>query len=227
MRYLAAVLGLFLGIVAGVALLAWNPLMWPGVLTGDTAARRTYGGESFRGMDGSVADLLGLAPEAGTAEPRAGGPLPGATLSGVRIGMVRLPSGAGSPAALAVKVSVIDGSNALWRARLGTDDYWNIFWPGEGSVFAAGYSNAWPLVRDRLALLVGVAQGADDGSPLRLLSAPPPAGVWTGVIGASGRYAGYVGGIREWRGVSSDQVAGQVAEQAIEIKVVPPPVVTR
>lgn len=227
MRVLSVFLGLLLGLVAGVVLVAWNPLAWSrglAALPADVAPRHAYSGDNFRGMAGDLADLLGTGLKRGRQESGAGGgPLRGATLAGVRIGIVRLPSGGGGPAALAVKVSVIDASNALWRAQLGTDDYWNIFWPGEGSVFAAGYSNAWPIVRDRLLSLAGL----DGRLQEYALSAPPPAGAWTGVIGASGRYAGDVGEIREWQTAVANQATGLQLDRAMAIKVVPPPVVTQ
>lgn len=225
MRFLGAILGLLSGVVAGVVLVAWNPLTWSrnlSPLDSDAAPRRAYSDDNFRGIDGSIDDLLGLGQKKEPKDSRSGrGPLPGTTLSGVRIGIVRLPSGAGSPAALAVKVSTIDAGNSLWLGQLGTDDYWNVFWPGEGSVFAAGYGNSWSIIRNRLLAFVGIPP-ADRGSANdQALSAPPPAGMWTGVIGASGRYTGYVGEIREWQaGVAGDQ------QRSVAIKVVPPPVVS-
>ena len=85
-------------------------------------------------------------------------------LANLRIGIIVLPAGDGRPAALAVKVSTLTEQNSLWRAQLGTLDYWNIFWPGEGSVFASGYSNYWPLMQDGfLAMFPGGGEASEPG----------------------------------------------------------------
>lgn len=225
MRLLGALLGLLCGVIAGTALVVMNPLTWARDTTPRAidVPRRAYSWDNYRGMNGNVADLLGWGRKAGNGpgdDPGDGQrSLHSQALDNVRIGIIRLPSGNGSPAALAVKVSTIDSNNALWRAQLGTDDYWNIYWPGEGSVFAAGYSNFWPIARDRLWSLAGLP-AADDGSVRDYaLSAFRPDGAWTGVVGASGRYAGYTGEIREWWAGELDRTLG--------ITVVPPPVVAR
>ncbi|MEZ5565759.1 MAG: hypothetical protein R3F24_09680 [Gammaproteobacteria bacterium] len=234
MRLFSALLGLILGVLAGTALLLANPLTWfSGLapLPDDIASPRAYSWEDFRGMDGGVADLLGLDLAAGSGPNKEHDNAQRAfrkpALAGVRTGIVVLPAGDGSPAALAVKVSTIDSANNLWRAQLGTDDYWNIFWPGEGSVFAAGYSNLWPLARDRFLPFGQQPEPGTDGAGPFALSAPEPTGGWTGVIGAAGRYAGYTGEIREWLSAPDTSPASGRLNRALALKVIPPPVVAR
>jgi len=192
MRWLIGILGLVLGIVAGAALLLFNPLMVRGPLASlkaNLVPDKSYRMDDYRGMSPDLNSLL--RGGAGSGENALAAP----ALANLRIAIIVLPAGDGRPAALAVKVSTVAEQNSLWRAQLGTLDYWNIFWPGEGSVFASGYSNYWPLVQDRfLAMIPGTNAGAE--SAYRL-SAPPPAGQLTGVNGAAGRYAGYIGEIRE------------------------------
>jgi hypothetical protein len=142
-------------------------------------------------------------------------------LAKLRIGIIVLPAGDGRPAALAVKVSTLSEQNSLWRAQLGTLDYWNIFWPGEGSVFASGYSNYWPLVQDRFGAMLS---GSDeDGGSNYPLSASPPTGQLTGVNGASGRYAGFIGEIREMLLVAPSAEPGW----QLSLRANPPPVGSR
>lgn len=223
MRALVGLLGFALGILLGVMLLVFNPLasvhgLRP--LPGDVAPVKAYRWEDYRGMEIGVGSLLGLGRgDRGVA-------LMDPALRGVRMGIIVLPAGEGASAALAVKVSTIADENSLWRAQVGTNDYWNIFWPGEGSVFAGGYSNFWGVMRDDL---LAAARGSDKASAVtgRLVSAPSPSGSSTGVAGASGRYAGFTGEIRELRYPADGNLKKSEAGWGIAIKANPPPVTTR
>lgn len=217
-RALVGILGLVLGILVGAALLLANPLAWlRGLppLPADLAPAKAYRWDEYRGRAGGVGDLLGI------ARPNRGVALTDPALAHVRIGIVVLPAGEGQPAALAVKVSAIAEENSLWRAQLGTNDYWSIFWPGEGSVFASAYSNYWAVARD--GFFAGIVGGDPDlMAPSYAVTAPSPLGEPAGVTGASGRYAGFTGEIREqlyW--------ASPVPDWAIAIKANPPPVAAR
>lgn len=223
MRALVVVLGLLLGLLAGVSLLLMNPLAWlRGLppLPADLAPATAYRWDEFRGVDGGVANLFGMARrnrEVALVDP---------ALANVRIGIVVLPAGAGLPAALAVKVSAIDEKNSLWRAQLGTDDHWSIFWPGEGSVFANAYSNYWTVMRDVFfASLIG--GNREHMAPSYAVTAPPPSGEPTGVTGASGRHAGFTGEIRELLYPAPPDSKRTDPDWAIAIKANPPPVTTR
>lgn len=223
MRALVGLLGFALGMLLGVMLLVVNPLarlhgLRP--LPGDVAPVKAYRWEDYRGMEITVGSLLGL------GRGNHGVALMDPALRGVRMGIIVLPAGAGAPAALAVRVSTIADENSLWRAQVGTNDYWNIFWPGEGSVFASGYSNLWGVMRDDL---LAAARGSDEASADtgRLVSAPSPSGGSTGVAGASGRYAGFTGEIRELRYPADGNVKKSEAGWGIAIKANPPPVTTR
>jgi len=194
MRILTAVLGVVLGFLAGGLLVLANPLSMVGrlePLPAEVAPPKAYRWEDARGMGTSMADLLGMGGRDNPAAFR------DPALAHLRIGTVVLPAGDGLPAALAVKVSTVSTQNSPWRARLGTLDYWNIAWPGEGSVFASGYSNFWTLARD--LALAGIRGGGTDAlAPRYDLSALPPANAnLGGVVGATGRHAGATGSIRE------------------------------
>jgi len=218
MRGLVGVLGFLLGVIAGVALLLGNPLAYfRGLppLPPDLAPAKSYRWDDYRGMRGGVADLLGIAGrDAGVA-------LMDPALQRVRAGIVVLPAGEGTPAALALKVSAIAEENSLWRAELGTHDYWSITWPGEGGVFANAYSNQWTLARDSFFALV---LGNDSLATAYPVTAPPPAAGVAAVTGATGRYAGFTGEIRETLYPAKD---GRGVDWAVSIKVNPPPVAPR
>lgn len=215
MRVVVGVLGLLLGLLVGAILLLANPLAWlRGLppLPADLAPAKLYRWDEYRGIEGGVADLLGVrrrTPGKALMDP---------ALAHLRMGIVVLPAGQGMPAALAVKVSAVAGENSLWRAQLGTHDYWSIFWPGEGSVFASSYSNYWSVARD--AFFAGL-RGSDREAMAAVypVSAPSPAGDDAGVTGASGRYAGFTGEIRELL-----YPAKNGPDWAIAIKANPPPV---
>jgi hypothetical protein len=144
----------------------------------------------------------------------------------VRLGIVVLPAGEGTPAALGIKVAAIAGENAIWRAELGTHDYWVVAWPGEGSLFANAYSNYWSLARDSFfASLLG--GGPERLAPSYPLTAPLPGGGVAAVTGASGRYAGFTGEIRETLYLPHSDSGRTAPDWAIAIKANPPPVALR
>ncbi|MEO8223393.1 MAG: hypothetical protein ABI661_01200 [Gammaproteobacteria bacterium] len=218
MRAPIIVLGFLLGILVGVSLLLVNPLAFvagmPPLATG-VAPLKAYRWADYRGMEGGVADLLGLGrPDRKVA-------LKAPALAHVRIGIVVLPAGEGTPAALAVKVAAIAGENALWKARLGTHDTWSILWPGEGSVFAASYSNFWAVARDTF-FATARGGGRDLMAPEYGVSAPSAADDPTGVTGASGRYAGFTGEIRDVYSPGDPD-----PDWALAIRMNPPPVGAR
>jgi len=223
MRALVGVLGLVLGILVGACLVLANPLAWiRGLppLSAEIAPAKAYRWEEYRGIEAGAAALLGVGRqdrELALMDP---------ALRHLGIGIVVLPAGEGAPAALAVKMSATAEENSLWRAQLGRDDYWNIFWPGEGSVFASSYSNYWAVMRDGL---FSALRGRDQGSVATAypVSAPSPVGNTAGVAGASGRYAGFTGEIREVLYPAAPDAKRADPDWAIAIKANPPPVVTR
>jgi hypothetical protein len=218
MRWLTGFFGLALGMLAGTAIVLFNPLTTheqPGSVHGNLVPDKSYRMDDYRGMSPDLRSLFRGADRSGEQA------LSAPALARLRIGVVILPAGDGRPAALAVKVSTLSEQNSLWRAQLGTLDYWNIFWPGEGSVFASGYSNYWPLLQNRfVAMFAGIDENADAGL---VLSASPPAGQLVGVSGASGRYAGFIGEIRESLLLSSSTDPGW----QLSLKASPPPVGNR
>jgi len=222
-RVLVAVLGLALGILTGAGLLLSNPLAWfRGLppLPADLAPAKTYRWDDYRGIEGGVADLLGVARrnrEVALMDP---------ALPNVRVGIVVLPAGEGSPAALAVKVSAIAEENSLWRAELGTSDSWSIFWPGEGSIFANAYSNYWDVARDAFFAAV-VGGDREHMAPSYAITAPSPRGDLAAVTGASGRFAGFTGEIREELYLAPPGAGKADPDWAIAVKANPPPVATR
>ena len=224
MRLLAGLLGLLLGIVAGACLVLANPLAWlqGGLppLSAEIAPVKAYRWEDFRGIEAGAPGLLGL------DRPAGGVTLRDPALRHVRVGILVLPAGEGTPAALAVRMSAVAEENSLVRAQLGTHDYWNIFWPGEGSVFASGYSNFWGLIRHSIFASDG---DVDPESPLAAfpVSAASPPGFSTGVIGAAGRYARFTGEVRELVFPPQLGAAGHYRDWELALKVNPPPVPAR
>ena len=222
MRALVGLLGLALGLFVGAIAVVFSPLAGSGrlrPLPSDVAPVKVYEW-NYRGMAIDSAGLLGL----GHGSP--GVALLDPALRGVRIGVIVLPAGEGTSAALAVKVSTIADDNSLWRAQLGTNDYWNIFWPGEGSVFASGHSNYWGELRDHFLAAVG-ASDEPSTTTGRLVSDSAPSGSSTGVAGASGRYAGFTGEIRELRYPAEAASRKLEAGWGVAVKASPPPVTTR
>ena len=223
MRALVGVLGLVLGLVVGTCLVLANPLGWINglpPLPADIAPSKAYRLDDYRGIGVGLTDLLGVGrtgPEAALTDP---------ALLHTRVAIVVLPAGEGTTVALAVKVSVLAEENSLWLARLGTHDYWNVFWLGEGSIFASGYSNFWGLTRDSL---VAAVRGDDWASMATEypLSARAPLGESTGVTGAAGRYSGFTGEIREFLYPAPPGSANGSPDWGLALKVNPSPVTAR
>jgi hypothetical protein len=189
-KLFAALVGLLAGLLAGVLLIAMNPLERVGRLpplpVEPAPEVKRYTLADVAGFPIGLAQLLGRSrPDEGLTD---------APNRGVRIGLAVLPAGDGRPAALAVKASMLSPQNSLWKARLGTLDYWVIAWPGEGVVFATGYSNFWSLGRDVLWSVLAGPGALDDGYAV---SAVPPATDDGGIHGASGRFRGATGSLRE------------------------------
>jgi hypothetical protein len=203
-RHIASLVSLLLGIGAGVLLLIMNPLFLVGRLPasdGSSLLSYRYSSAVDPGPGPLVARLLGRDNNAAGADP---------ALRYSDAAIVLLPATAGSPAALAVRVSALSTQNSLLRARLGTLDYWNIQWPAEGGLFAAGYSNYWKLAGDTFV-------AGDDGPAGRYdLAALPPATAGGGITGASGRYAGASGQLRE-----SIIVGDRPPERSVELEIHP------
>lgn len=234
-RALVLLGGLILGLLLGGSLVIANPLAWfSGLppLPADLAPEKAYRWENYQGMGFGLDGLLGLSRPSPTQM------LTDPTLAEVGIGIVQLPPSADSPASLAVKIWVLAPENALGRARLGTEDYWNIFFLGEGSVFAAGHSNFWGLARKRLFALA-LGDGNPGDTPLPLSSPSPRDGATddAGVFGAAGRYAGFTGEIRESLYPATQDAAGLTWDKpegstegedwVLAVQITPPPLPSR
>jgi hypothetical protein len=192
-RWPVAAAGLALGVIAGFGLVLANPLVRVGVMPPPAEAgpglSSRYTMAEAAGLALGVVQFLGL----GWGEDDL---LAAAGTRGIRIGIAVLPEAAGQPPGLAVKASLLSPQNSLWRARLGLLDYWSIAWPGEGSLFATGYTNFWAPHRD-LVVAVARGQGRAGLAAEYALSALPPAADDQGIHGSSGRYARARGSIRE------------------------------
>ncbi len=212
-------LGLLAGILAGIVVVLISPMTRPSglpPLAPDRAPPRAYSWDDYRGIRLDARDLSGYGSRTTGRE------FADPALTHVRLGIITLPGVDGGPEAIAVKVSALYAGDSLWKARLGTIDYWNIFWPGEGAVFATGYSNYWSLLRDKIWATVR-------GGGHRLLAAEypvsvePPAWKITGVTGSAGRYAGFGGDYRE----SLFPAATGEPEWTLSLKLNPPPLPAR
>lgn len=211
MRILVIIGGLLAGLLAGLWLVFANPLVLAGRLppaSGEASEELRFRSGATLPLEGTVATLFGVGGRGvldSTPVNR--------NLQGVAVIVDDLQGGA--PAAV-VRVSVAARQNALWKARLGTLDYWLVHRPGEGSYFAAGYSNyfgvagdlTWSRIRGRGR--AGLASAYE-------LAAHPPASHGGGLIGASGVYRDASG---EVRGQVSPEAAGG-SEWFLGVRLVP------
>jgi hypothetical protein len=183
MKKLIAVVGLLLGLVSGLLLLVFNPLRndQPVYITaaGDTLLY-DFAAIDVQGKEIDAPALLGLGPllprSAGFAEEG---------IENASAAVMALRSESGRPAALATRLAYFRESDSLLMGPLGTEVYWNVFWPNEGSVFLIGYESYWPLIQEQILSLVPNALrfGME---PVSALSVIPKDAETAGVYGSSG-----------------------------------------
>lgn len=199
MRVLVLIAGLVAGLLAGLWLVFANPLVLAGRLppaAGEASEQLRFHPGVTIPLEGTVSSLLGLGGRGMLDSAPANRHVQGAA--------VIVDGNPGELPAAVVRVSVAASQNALWKARLGTLDYWLVHRPGAGSWFAAGYSNyfdvagdlAWGTIRGRGR--AGLASGYE-------LGALPPASHGAGLFGVSGIYRGAGGDVR---GRVSPEAAG-------------------
>jgi len=203
MRSVLGIISFFAGAMAGVILVLVKP-------AGSSDGIKPFGSESllvtrfdssgYRGMDILPLSLLGI----GTSGSRHA--LKDSANRYARVSTVVLESDDGEPVALAVKLSALGKQNNLLNGRLDMNTNWNLFWPGQGSIFLAGTDNYWALVSD------GTVSGLKgEGFQLKPetygLSVRHQSGTVPRVIGASGQYKDTEGRFRE----SADPVSRSMA----------------
>ena len=190
MKTVLALLGFFLGALAGLALLALNPF-GGGSTVSVSGERYSFVTSDIFGMPLGVTRMLNL----DWLEPNKNSlQAPGVKNSAVAATVLR--DVAGAPAAFAIRLSVIDPDPNLYLGKTGHYSYWTVFWPNQGGALLTGYDSYWPQVSD--ALLSGVAGGgfvADDKSyPLTEDMAEP-----NKLMGLSGLFVGATGSYSEVR----------------------------
>ncbi len=204
MRTVLGIISFFTGAMTGVVFVLVNPI-------GLSDGIKPFGSESllvtrfdstgYRGMDISPLSLMGI----GNPGSRHG--LQDSANRYARVSTVVLESDDGEPAAFAVKLSALGKQNNLLSGRLDMTTNWNLFWPGQGSIFLAGTENYWTLVSD------GTVSGLKgEGFQIKPetygLSARHHSGTVPRVIGASGLYKDTEGRFRE----SADPVSRSMAQ---------------
>lgn len=194
MRILVAFLGLFVGILAGLMVVIWNPSarIEPRFsLQTDEPTRLTILDSIARGSGAEPRSLLGLGGELG-------GGFSDPALRYARVNVAVLKPEQSGANALAVKLSAVSTKNTLFRGRLFANSVWLIDWPGHGSLFLVGSDDYWPMLTDAAwsALFGGGFTPTSDVFPLteRL-----QIGRFQGVVGATGALAGFAGRYQEWQ----------------------------
>jgi hypothetical protein len=189
------VLGLLLGLVAGVAVavaaIYFNPL--------------TRGaGEAPAGADRSFDYTLAPADTwIATHDQRldlpvtpADAPLLWETgIKGTLLTALPLRDASGSLAAFGSRIVVPSGATEFLRAGLLVDDFWLISIPGQGSIFVHAVNNQWPLLRDTLVRVDWLRrswQGPGEYGPTI-----GPGNDGASLSGLSGSFAGRTGHARE------------------------------
>lgn len=193
MKALVVLAGLLIGVLGGTATVLLNPITWsqgrPAALAG---AVRSFGweGDVYRGFDMTPSGLLGLdrfdPGESALKDP---------AIRYARAEIVTMSAVDGGAPLLAVRLSAIARSNSLLRGRLGIVSNWNILWPGEDSLLAAGSENFWVPLRDAVWSAVrghGLHPTALSYPLPSLPGMAPPR-----LIGGRGAFATVRGGFRE------------------------------
>jgi len=212
--------GLLAGMLAGIAIVLLNPLpsfarLAP--LTGGEVHSFSYQAAHTRGIEPQLREFLGL-PGRGSSRRALSDP----ALRHLRASLIVLPDPAGGEPALGVRISVLARDNAVWRGRLGLNDYWLIGLPGQGALFADGHSNYWHYQRDHSWGTVrgGAAERLAERYPL---SAQATAAGSLGLTGGNGIWRGQRGELRETLLPQAEGAPGWVIDLRLPAPVPPVP----
>jgi hypothetical protein len=193
MKYLlVTVLGLVLGIGAGIAALYYNPLTVTGAQA--SAAESVLLEYEFPETDSMILthggrDVLPRVP------PQVN-ELWESTIKKLMVNAVVLKDADGIPRALASRTSVPSAAtDLLFKGALVTD-HWLVTVPGEGSFVLQMQNNLWPFVKDTL-IPVRYLGRAWQGPKLYQPTVGPLASGVGAVYGATGRFADSSGTGRE------------------------------
>jgi hypothetical protein len=202
MRWLAGLVGLGCGLLAGILFLIMDPVAWfrdsPARVMPD-AAQLIVSGTLGRGVPERPEGVLGVAAPEGRA-------FADAALRHARVEVAVLDSPETGARALAVKLGAVGKDNSLLRHRLFMDSAWNLVWPGHGSLFLSGRD-------DYRKLLAEEVWNAFNGEGFQVLQGLHPLTTAARLRGAGGRLAGAEGSYMEyWKPPAGGELALDLAE---------------
>ncbi|MGI9309561.1 MAG: hypothetical protein ACR2P6_09875 [Gammaproteobacteria bacterium] len=211
MRKLAVIGGLLLGLVSGLAIVVFTPMRSETPIPLETAGDTIYYNFVAIDVQGKKIDapvLFGLDRFFTRSD--------GFTEEGIEhasAAVMALRDESGRPAAIATRMSYVRTTDSLLTESLGTEVYWNIFWPNEGSVFLIGYESYWSLIKE--LLLSRLPEFAKFGfSSASALSVVPEGADSPGVFGSTGSNKNLSGQFIEAGGLdAADAETGQLRLQ--------------
>jgi len=207
MRKLIGIIGFLCGIGAGLFMLLNNPLGPPAYSVAETSDTYQWRALEFFGISFTPAELLGIS--SGSTNRSLGAK----EVKLASASIILLLDESGQPAALATRLTAINKSPDMFTEQVGVDTYTNIFWANAGSLLMHGYENRWPLVRTNMVAALGASDEVIDNGSFAV-SAVPPDGEPTGIVGGSGLFSGIGGRYSEtiWRDTEQpDLYAGSIS----------------
>ena len=189
MKYLFATLGgVLLGMAAALLALYFNPLNAPQAATtfndgwtleydfpGDSAIALTHGGQL---------DLPSI--------PREIAALWETGINSMILNVLVLEDPAGTPQALATRVSVPSTDTDLLLRGVIVADHWLVTVPGQGTLYVEGHNNVWPLLKDTFIPVTYLQREWRGPASYAVTAGPGPRGT-AEVVGVSGTFEGMRG----------------------------------
>jgi len=191
MKSYLVVPGLLLGAVAGLALIAFNPLAQD-VRTVATSGPgyHSYTTSDVYGMHRSADGMLNFAWLL-----RGPGDYDEAAIRNTLASIMVLRDERGEPVAFATRLSATEQKGSLLKATVGLRSSWNVFFPNQGSVYMTGFENHSDIVTD--GLWSAMSGGGFHARGERYELTPDEPGFESRIVGVSGAYADSKGSYQE------------------------------
>jgi hypothetical protein len=220
--FVMAVLGMLLGMIAGAAVLYFNPLTEAADLDSGSADRALHYALPDQVFDFTFGERAAVVDarleKNGFWEE---------TINGTALLGVVLADAAGHPAAVASRLIAGSADTDLLLSGVLLHDYWLLTLPNEGTVFVRAESNVWPFVKTTLVPVWFLGRPWHGPADYRT-TAGPGAESSAVVLGVTGHMKGVEGSaVEQYRLTAFDRTAGSAAAVGeLQLRLVPPAAVT-
>ena len=213
MRFLIALMGFALGVLAATFLVIFNPLASHSIASRTSVGEfHSYTSSDIHGMHRSGDGLLGLGwllqGPADYDDPAIRN-----TLAATMV----LRDRSGEAVAFATRLSATTRDGNLLLGQVGMRSYWNVFWPNQGSVYMQSEESRWAMVQDSLLSAI-VGDGLIIDGESYVLTAADSSNLKSEIVGVSGALNSVVGSYIETILIPADDAGIQQGELQIILR---------